>query len=420
MLPIRASLSALFFLVLIGASLLVGADAAVPKLALSSGLLLIGGVIVGRGPFQMSPRLLAFGGAGGLAIVLSQGGGGHLVGALPDLFALCAAAALVLGFASLGAETRRLRNQALNGIGWSLLLVILIGVFGYLIDPGRVLGAEKSFHLSRLTGTYLSANSAATLYGMAACLAVAGLGRALSSDQPWPERMARAGPLPYLLLLAAVSALMMTGSRAGIVASTVGVVATLVGLRRRFPWRATSGVMLGALLFGSLIAALLGGDSAPDRVVGLGATDSGRGLLWSACLQAIREAPLFGHGMGAFQTALSPHITLETAPLLSQQGAAHQWLLQWLVQAGIVGTLGGVAVLLTGIVAGLAGLRDQPAPTASAAALGASTVLLLHGLVDYGAEIPANLWWWAAILGLGAGAARRPATPKAPLGDSGA
>lgn len=382
-------------------TLALGADAALPSYAGGLAMSLAALVAGGRAPLPLAFWL----GAGTTAWLLGRAaltGGLWLAG--PELAAMAGIAGAFAVGVQAGAETQRARRAA------SLLTATLAGLAvlafaAHVASPDAVLGRPKPYHQGRLTGTFLSANTAATVCGLGLALGLAGLARAVRGAGGvlrGLEAAGRRGLAPGVLTLFSATCLLLTGSRAGLLAGAFGALVVLAPRRAR-------GVRLPALLGAVAACALLlaaSGGVLGDRLADVGAGASGRGALWSASLEAWREAPWLGHGLGSFPRALAPHVTAWTAPVLSVQGAAHDLPLQWLVQAGVVGTSMGAATLAAlgrTLASGLA--RRRRGRWILRAGLGGLAVFGLHGLVDYALEVPAASWWLALLTGLAAGVA---------------
>lgn len=318
-------------------------------------------------------------------------------------------ACFVLGRA-MGATTGGV-NRALAMIYGALLLIAVGGFFGFITDPASLWGQAKAFHQDRLTASFLSANSAAAFFTMAAIMAFAGLLRAVG-DKATPgegvfrlaDRVGRKALLPLVLLLFALTCLFLTGSRGGVATAAFSLVILFVW--ERFRGGSFRQLALGVAVVAGLVALLwiVSGGVAQDRLAGLGADSAGRPILWEASLLAWREAPLFGHGLGSFADALVPHITAQNASVLVLQGAAHNLALQWMVQTGLVGT--ALAAVAMGLVmrvlfVGIFVRKQLKTPLRGIVVVGVAA--LIHGGIDYALEIPAIFWWTALLMGLGSG-----------------
>lgn len=131
----------------------------------------------------------------------------------------------------------------------------------------------------------------------------------------------------------AVVAIGLTGSRGGMLATTVALLVVPLSMTTLSPGRlATSIVVLGTA--GALAVAY-----TPETLIERLATTGtevagrsfgGRGRLWRAGLAAIPENPVFGFGTGGFRSAITPRLGPASQ-------VAHNSYLSVLVEQGIVG-----------------------------------------------------------------------------------
>jgi O-antigen ligase len=329
------------------------------------------------------------------------------------------AAAFSVGFI-VGASDRRTRFLV-------FLAVIASGVYAawaftqHFISPGTVFGVAKPYHLDRLTGSFLSANSAATALGLMAVIAAARIARAVKESaapqnvsSSMVDQLARRGGAPALVLLLLATCIVETQSRAGIVA-TAAALMILVAWEVRDATAQKSGARRGAnaAIAAAGVLAVLTLLEAGETAERLGATAADAGsrlIVFEAHWRAILESPWRGFGLGSF-TAINDYIqTPENYVALGQLNALHNVYLQWLEEAGVVGAslmFACIALLLANIWRGLVVRASML--TWLRAVLAASLLVLVHGLVDYALQVPSIAWMWALLLGVGCGvAAPRP------------
>ncbi len=118
-------------------------------------------------------------------------------------------------------------------------------------------------------------------------------------------------------------------------------------------------------------------------------TETSRLEIWRATGSLISAHPVTGSGIGTYGTAILPHwSSTEYSTLLY----AHNDYLQVLADAGVVGAL--LAILLVGVVGvALARSIHITDPGLRGVALGAGVGcigLLMHSVVDFNLQIPAN------------------------------
>ena len=307
----------------------------------------------------------------------------------------------------------------------------------FVLDPTTVFGLERTYHLDRLSAPFLSANTAATFYGMIALLALASLLRTFKRGGRADTLIQRLS-LPAIALLVCASCLFLSGSRAGITLFMISAL-LLAGWDRAAAWRARSArsgaraqtsarpllwrmiagpgalIVLGVVVFG------VSGGLYADRLAqgGILVGDDARGAMFSRYLEGIWLYPLWGSGLGGFAYINDFLAQADDARRITHQNAAHNIAFQWIMQTGFTGALAALALaiaLLQTIGKGLARRRSQT--LILRAVLIIAGFVFAHGMVDYALEIPAAFWLFALVLGLGAGVAqggtsgrKRPPTP---------
>lgn len=319
----------------------------------------------------------------------------------------------VAGFAAASdeAEGERLFTWILYaGTAYAVWAIVM-----FLQSPAFVHGLEKQWHLERLTASFLSANTAGSLFGALGCASAVRLfrrvGRKLGSRATgehddlalWGGELRDAAMLTVLWI-----ALLLTVSRAALAAS-LAVVALFALLelrryakRRRLKARglafaaAAVAMALAVLLIGSLSSQLQGrfGRLAEDAVSRAGIVEAYR--------PDLATTPLTGHGLGAFPTLNALQINEANFGDLWSLSAAHNILLQWWLEMGPVGTgLAAGVVLLLGLRLMLRAGSGRVGRWRAGMALAASAVLLAHNSVDYSLEVQGISALWALLIGLG-------------------
>jgi O-antigen ligase len=288
----------------------------------------------------------------------------------------------------------------------------------HFLAYGTILGVAKTYHIERLTGSFMSANSAATALGMMAVIAAARIARAVKeSSAPWNlgaaavvDQLARKAALAMVALLLLVTCIVETLSRAGIAATASALLALLAweigaASERRTRMRtATNAAMAVAGVVALLAIASAGGTiERLDATIG----DAGSRLTaLEAHWEAFLASPQRGYGLGSFPVLNDYIQTPDNHRALEQLNALHNVYLQWLEETGIVGAglmFACVALLLIHIWRGLSARARMR--TWLRAVLVVSLLVLLHGLVDFGLQVPSIAWQWALWLGVGCGIA---------------
>ncbi|MGV6800872.1 MAG: O-antigen ligase family protein [bacterium] len=308
---------------------------------------------------------------------------------------------------------------------WHMMLVafLLYGVWSFIdfiISPETIHGTMRPYHQDRLSGAFLSANTAASFFGVAVIASFASILRALTKvDTVNPvlllEGLFRHGLLGFITFLISVTCLVLTASRAGILFTLLSVLIFLIweiiANRQQQLERARSiwvplfsaiGIVLSAAVF----FFVLSGDLVGARMAELDGDANIRMTMFSTYWQAGLEKPWFGHGLGSFPDVNNAAMTAENAHILMQQGAAHNVVLQWFVQTGFVGV--GILFLCIGSIM-IALWRGVLSKMHYATFLRAVIIVFLfvgmHSMVDYAVEIPGFMWWFSFLLGTGLGLA---------------
>ncbi|QOZ47327.1 O-antigen ligase domain-containing protein [Bradyrhizobium sp. CCBAU 53340] len=323
-------------------------------------------------------------------------------------FGPCLLFALVLARAYLIATDEEAARSLLKATAYAGFAYAVYGIATQLLAPGMLLWRTKEYYLSFATGTFVNRNTAAAFWG---CCAVLFLGMllALSSDTWFAERPRRIrhsiADHPIVLcsgLLACLTAVGMTGSRAGVLL-TLLCLAFLANLHlmqyrdqlRRY-WFVAGAVTVAAIMVFFVI-----GGMASSRVGMFGVGDPRRLEVYRTSLEMLRGHELFGWGLGNFEAAFP---SFRAADLGSQGiwDKAHSTPLEMLVSAGIPLTIlvCGLAVLFFGrmILGSLTRRRDNYMP-----ATGAAVFLLgaLHSCIDFSVQVTGFAVLFAAVVGCG-------------------
>ncbi len=338
----------------------------------------------------------------------------------PEMLSLFCGAALFMTGHFIAQHGRHL-DLAWRVMNASLIVFVTFALvahaLGHMSEPGDAARLETL----RLNATFVSPNSAATAFGIALLLAIGRLSWRIESGPreavnrlDFVDIVVRRGFFSMLLALLAATALILTASRAGIILSLIAAAGLIVS--EYAAWRRLRGdsprrvrrmlrrtivvvIILAAVGLSTELLALRAGTLADDA--------RSRLDLFSVYAGIWRDAPLLGHGLGSFNAVNDAATTLDTVAMMEDMGAAHNVVLQWLLQTGVVGTgivLGIIALIHLPIVraAFRSGTRSR---TYLRATLFISGLVISHGMLDYALEIPSIMWSWGLILGLANGRA---------------
>lgn len=312
----------------------------------------------------------------------------------------------------LALQVGRDRNRARQGLKAVAILSVLQAAYGlllYFIGSDTILWFQKWAYLGDITGTFVNRNAfgAYAGLGLLSCLAVAA---GTMAEEQGRRRGARDTAdlllnrtAPYLVGLGLLgTALLLSHSRGAFLATAVAILTLLAlfGIGRLLSARIAWGLTAVTLLVGGLAVAV-SGEATFTRLAESTEIQGDRGQLYRLSLDAIAQAPLTGHGYGAFEQSF--RLYRDTGlPRPVIYDFAHNIHLEAVMDLGIPGALLLYAAILIPLGLCLKGVitrrRDKQYP---ALALAAGVLLAGHGLVDFSLQIPAVAVLFAYLLGVG-------------------
>ncbi|QTC91468.1 O-antigen ligase family protein [Brevundimonas goettingensis] len=285
----------------------------------------------------------------------------------------------------------------------TLRVVLVLGaIYGLISLAIFGSGSQMVAQHGRLSGGFLSANSAATVFGMLTVIGLASLLRDWRQTRGLdPASMLGRVAIPLACVLMSTTCLLLTASRMGVVATLTGAVVLMLwelldGKTGRLPLLIGGGVLLVV----AVVLGLGGNDLLWSRVGDIGVDKLTRADILSSHWQAFLDSPLFGYGLGSFSDVNSQIMTDQNFEVLWPVRAAHNVYLQWLEEAGIVGA--APMFLLIATVTGVAVWRTftlRKGQTLLRGLIAASVVILVHGTVDFALQVPSIAAFWAFLLG---------------------
>jgi O-antigen ligase len=218
--------------------------------------------------------------------------------------------------------------------------------------------------------------------------------------------------------VALATGLALTQSRGGLASAllvSLGLVA--VGLSHRRSLSRRSRAVRAVIVFSAVAGVAIALSSRPllARFLTSDSRDlhgGRRAELWRGSVDAWRQFPVLGDGLGAFREAFRRVQPRELNGLVEQ---AHSDPLQLLVTGGVVGLALGILVcgsLLVLLWSLWKAQRHREESAMTLAGMGALACFLLHGLVEFPASIPALPAILACVLGMAWAAGETPGTPS--------
>lgn len=310
-----------------------------------------------------------------------------------ELIKLLGLGCLFLVGSALGASDKR--------ADFALKAVIYIGaVFGGWAFLAFVSGDPAARYGPRLAGHFLSANTAATLFGALLILGVALLLREVRRARQASRLTAAVLPGSALLIFAAC--LISTASRAGMAATLCGLL--IVGLSEALRRGGASG-RAAAWSIGGLLALVwlvaIGGDRLIGRLFDVAADLEVRQRLVGVHWQAFLASPVNGYGLGSFSAVNRAYLAPENFSTLWNVTSTHNVYVQWLEEGGLAAAVPMFGVIGFVMLWTLRGaLRRERMTGWLYALLAVDIVILLHGWTDFALQTPSVAGLWALLLGL--------------------
>lgn len=279
--------------------------------------------------------------------------------------------------------------------------LVVSGAFYALLAFGPYLAGGQERAGNRFTAGLMSANSAATLFGVLLVIAASLLIR-----QGRRSTHGRWGSLRFAILLGCVAilgvALILTVSRMGLTATGIALMVLIAralwSRRARLSFKSDRWIWAAGVSALGLWALL---EVLRARSVTLGVDANTRSTIFASHWDAFLASPTFGYGLGTFTTINDFVMTPDTYGALWSIRAAHNVYIQWLEEAGLLGALPMFATIAIGI--GITALRARRSRTERTLLEGlvlCNLVVLLHGTTDYALQVPSIAAAWAFILGL--------------------
>jgi O-antigen ligase len=288
-------------------------------------------------------------------------------------------------------------SDALMGFArYSVLIYAVYGVFSLAVTPEMLLWEPKVAYRGSLTATFVNHNTAATFVGMGAILWFCPAITTLQSMQfsslrllllvPSNERIAFKFILRSGAGLVCFIAVLLTGSRGGLICSCIGLLVA-VGLMLAGQVKTSFWYILG--LAAAALALMLTWLTHIGRIGSQGLLDEGRWLVYGYCIEAIRQRPLLGMGAGTFEDVF-PSLR---PPDFSKWGVwdyAHSTTLEIAFEMGVpVAIMIVCAAIASLFLLARATVRSKNQSRSSfAAAAGVATLAYTHSLIDFSLQIP--------------------------------
>jgi O-antigen ligase len=317
------------------------------------------------------------------------------------------ATSFVSGF--LVGTSRRRGDILVSFAQCSILLYAIYGLFALAFTPNMLLWIPKVAYRGSLTATFVNHNTAATFIGVGAILWFCS---ACSSLQAFPfssirlllltpsnEHVAFKIILRSAAGLACFFALLLTGSRGGLICSCLGLlVAISLMIANRLKPRFWYILGVGSVA----LAVTVGWLSRIGRIGSQGLFDGGRWSVYGYCLEAIRQRPLLGAGAGTFAD-IFPSLRPDDFNGWGVWDYAHSTILEIAVEMGIpIAAMIVIAAAVSVFILARTALESKDRSRSSLAAItGIAVLSYLHSMIDFSLQIPGYLILFGILIGCG-------------------
>jgi hypothetical protein len=305
--------------------------------------------------------------------------------------------------------SRRNSDLLIWFVRYSILFYAIYGLAALAITPNMVLWAPKLAYHGSLTATFINHNTAATFVGAGAilwfCFAYSSL-LSLRFSSIRLLLLARSNEnVAFKIItrsaaaLTCFFALLLTGSRGGLICSCLGLLLAITLMaangRKQGFWRvAASGVV--ALAIVAVLLARMG------RIGSQGLFDDARWSVYGFCVEAIRQRPLLGAGVGTFAD-LFPSLRADDFYSWGVWESAHSTILEIAVEMGLpVAATIVIAALASLFILARAVVKSEGRSRRLLAAItGIALLSYLHSTIDFSLQIPGYLILFGILLGCG-------------------
>jgi O-antigen ligase len=299
------------------------------------------------------------------------------------------------------------RVVALSGASYAVL-----GIAQYIFDPTQVLWRDKQAYTNSLTGPFINRNTAAVYFGVCAILWLLLLFDKIEHLLPsrddaaslWRSLLTRSNEiqLPAVMFMLCLAAMLLTGSRAGVVISLVAMVAAPpLFFSRRLSRVGAVGIALAAGAGFALVLFETIGAGVSSRFELDQLATGGRWETYRSTLEIIADYPWLGTGLGTFAW-IFPAYRSGSISIRGVWDRAHDTALELASEMGIPLTLmvaAGWVVIIAVLCHGIRNRRrDRIFPIAGCLV---ALVALLHSMIDFSLQIPGFALVVAALTGAG-------------------
>lgn len=289
------------------------------------------------------------------------------------------------------------------------------GVVAQILAPDRLLWFEKWAYEGFVTSTFVNRNSFATYCALGLVAGAGLIYRFMDKFDPVSGQKRRVMMVRFLAHLAThgwpllagmgalLTALMMTGSRAGLLAALVGMSVVLALCLWRGRQRGARGLLAGAgvLVLGLALLFAFSGDQTISRLNKLDKDGEARIAAYHLMIEGIEERPLTGYGLGSFREFFIANRDASFGHRDFRRG--HNDYLELALGVGVIAAAAWLLAILGLLVIILRNVVSEASarPMGAICALGATAAVAVHSLVDFSLQIPAVAIAYVTLLACG-------------------
>ena len=272
-----------------------------------------------------------------------------------------------------------------------------------------------------VSGGFVAKNSFATFTGMAflaslTLLVEAGQNRIIAM-RGWRTHLrtliqfaAGRGAVWLIASLILLAALIASDSRAGLIATLVGLMG-IFGLslaisarRGETRWTLIGGGAAAVLIFALFLASGQSVQSRFEQLIETRGAGEMRPLMWDAAARAVADHPYTGTGLGTYPDIFNLY-TKTFVPYVVDR--AHNDYLEFAMGVGIpAAVLWDLALLIIAAQCVSGVLKRHRRRSYAMTAVGATLLVGFHSIFDFSLQMPAVAVLYAALLGIGIGQAQ--------------
>tara|TARA_R110002049_G_scaffold23781_3_gene84430 strand:- start:34244 stop:35524 length:1281 start_codon:yes stop_codon:yes gene_type:complete len=299
-------------------------------------------------------------------------------------------------------------KMALFGIAVFSTFLALFGLYAFISGNNPILGDLSGSGLVK--ATFVNRNNYATYasFGALANLAAATY-LADSRSNTLRDKIEGFFGGIWIFALGAIicmAAVALTESRAGAASGVVGLVVFLAARYSKGRWRNSGTLFIIAVAVGFVV---LTSSTGLTKNYLMTTSEDSRFAVYPAVVDAVKDRPILGHGLGSFQDVFRSYAPESTASV--EYLKAHNTYLELAFGLGVPAALAYLAAIGWVAFHILRGSQNRKKDRMfSCFALGCIATAGFHSFFDFSLQIPAVAALFSAIIGLGYAQSSREAT----------